>query len=112
MNSVFKKGVSAGLSLLLLISVVFVLPQELNAAEPTAVKVQEVKARSRVREGRAYAGKGSSAQRQTKRSDVRARLAELVAEAGRVSPYDLTQKFSVHFAGLRKGKTERSRYSR
>ena len=32
MNSVFKKGVSAGLSLLLLISVVFVLPQELNAA--------------------------------------------------------------------------------
>lgn len=97
MNSVFKKGVSAGLSLLLLISVVFVLPQELNAAEPTAVKVQEVKARSRVREGRAYAGKGSSAQRQTKRSDVRTRLSELVAETGLVSPYDLTQKFSVHF---------------
>ena len=44
MNSVFKKGVSAGLFLLLLISVVFVLPQELNVAELTAVKVQEVKA--------------------------------------------------------------------
>lgn len=99
MNSVFKKGVLLGLSFLLLTSVVFSLPQELNAVESAAVKVHEGKARIDVRERRICNGKDRIAGKRRKRSEVRAKLSELVTEASSVNPYDLTQKFSVHFVG-------------